>query len=250
MRALTASELLGVWERGLLETPPRRALTLLAAAASDELSPEALARLSVGERDARLLTLREQTFGSRLTSLATCPACQQRVESEIEVNDLRVATGGDAPATLALSAEGYDVQFRLPNSLDLEAIAGAADKAREGVNGARDILLERCLLSAEREGERVEVRDLPDEVFGAIVERMQGADPQADVRLALACPQCDARWEEQFDIEAFFWDEINAWAERLLREVHTIASRYGWRETDILNMTASRRHYYLDLING
>ena len=249
MRALTASELVGVWERGLLETPPRRALTLLAAA-SGELSPDALARLSVGERDARLLTLREQTFGSQLTSLATCPACQQRVESEIEVNDLRVATGADAPATLALGAGGYDVQFRLPNSLDLEAIAGAADNAREGVKGARRVLLERCLLSAEREGERVTVRDLTDEVCGAIVERMQGADPQADVRLSLACPQCDARWEEQFDIEAFFWDEINAWAERLLREVHTIASRYGWRETDIINMSASRRHYYLDLING
>jgi len=246
MRALTASELLGVWERGLLETPPRRALMLLAAA-SGELSPDALARLSVGERDARLLTLREQTFGSQLTSVATCPACQQRVESEIEVNDLRVATGADAPATLALSAGGYDVQFRLPNSLDLEAIAGGG---REGVNGARHVLIERCLLSAEREGERVTVMNLPDEVCGAIVERMQGADPQADVRLALACPQCDARWEEQFDIESFFWDEINAWAERLLREVHTIASRYGWRETDIINMTAARRHYYLDLING
>ncbi len=29
-----------------------------------------------------------------------------------------------------------------------------------------------------------------------------------------------------------------------------IVSRYGWRERDILNMTASRRHHYLNLING
>ena len=33
-------------------------------------------------------------------------------------------------------------------------------------------------------------------------------------------------------------------------EVHVLASSYGWRESDILNMSAWRRQYYLDLIGA
>ncbi len=251
MRALTASELLEVCERGQTQTPPRRALSLLGAACP-ELSPDALAQLGIGRRDARLLTLREWMFGPQLTSLATCPECHQQVELNINADDLRVASvdgvaGEDAPDTFTLRAGDYEVKFRLPNSLDLEAIA---DSGQKGIGAAKHVLLERCLLTIERAGEEVAVKSLPDDVIKAAVERMQQVDPQADIQLALACPQCGARWQEQFDIESFFWDEISAWAERLLSEVHIIASRYGWRERDILNMTALRRHHYLNLING
>jgi hypothetical protein len=71
MRALSASELLNVWERGFIQPPIYRALTLLAVAC--EASPETLAKLSIGDRDARLLTLREWTFGSQLVGLVNCP---------------------------------------------------------------------------------------------------------------------------------------------------------------------------------
>jgi hypothetical protein len=249
MRALTASELLDVWERGLTRPPHRRALALLGAAC-DGVSPEALARLSAGRRDGLLMELRELTFGPQLTGLAGCPGCRQQLELNIEVNDLRVAAGEgaqDAPEILTLGAEGYEVSFRLPNSLDLEA---AARGPRKEIGEAGQLILERCLLKAERGGESVAVSSLPDKLIEAISERLARADPQADVRLALSCPECGARWQEQFDIGSFFWGEIHAWAERLLREVHTLASRYGWREADIIGMSASRRRLYLDLING
>lgn len=251
MRALTTPELLEVWERGRSQTSPRRALALIGAACP-ESSPDALARLSVGQRDARLLTLREWTFGPQLTSLATCPACQQQVELNINIGDLRVApidggAGEDAPEVFNLKVDGYEVTFRLPNSLDLEAIA---DNGQQGIGGAAHALLERCFLTIQRAGESVALDEAPGGVVGAVVERMREADPQADIQLALACPQCGSSWREQFDIESFFRDEIGAWAERLLAEVHVVASRYGWREADILNMTASRRHHYLNLIGG
>ncbi len=78
MRALLAFELLRVWEQGLTLTPVQRALALLAAACPDT-STDALAGLSIGQRDACLLTLREWAFGPQLISLATCPACNERV---------------------------------------------------------------------------------------------------------------------------------------------------------------------------
>jgi hypothetical protein len=33
-----------------------------------------------------------------------------------------------------------------------------------------------------------------------------------------------------------------------MREVHTLAAMYGWRETDILAMSAWRRQRYLEMI--
>jgi hypothetical protein len=53
-----------------------------------------------------------------------------------------------------------------------------------------------------------------------------------------------------FDIASYFWDEINAWANRILREVHILASRYGWSERDILALSPWRRQFYLDMVNA
>lgn len=241
MRALSALEMLEVWERGLSLSPVQRALTLLAAASSE--TPDAVAQLSIGERDARLLILREWMFGSQLVSVAICPGCGERLELSLSTADLRV--GGDAVRreTLSLSVAGYELRFRPPNSVDLIAIANYPDAA-----AARRQLLERCLSRSERNGVPVSANQLPGEVVEALVERMAQADPQSDVQLALCCPQCGHRWQASFDIGSFFWSEINAWAHRTLKDVHTLASAYGWREMDILNMSAWRRQFYLNCI--
>src|SRR4030067_663874 len=79
MHLLTVSDVLSVWERGQGLHPVDRALLLLAAAQPG--TPwEQLARLPVGQRDARLLALHERTFGPRLASYAECPRCGERLE--------------------------------------------------------------------------------------------------------------------------------------------------------------------------
>ena len=249
MRTLSAFELLSVWERGLSQTPVERALGLLGAACADE-PPEALASLSVGVRDARLLTLREWTFGRQLVSVADCPGCGEQLEVSLGAADLfagRAAPGADS-GPLTLKAGEYEVSFRLPNSLDLGALADAAPAASVADAAAR--LLESCLVEARRGGEAVSADELPPEVAGAIAARMAEADPQAEVELALNCPACGEGWQAPFDIESFFWDEIGAWARRVLGEVHVLASSYGWRESDILNMSARRRQFYIELIGA
>src|SRR5438067_5829043 len=89
MRSLSAIELLDVWERGLNQSLAGRALTLLAAG-WPEMEPQALASLSIGERDARLLTLREWTFGSKLASRVVCSSCSESLEVNFETASLRV----------------------------------------------------------------------------------------------------------------------------------------------------------------
>jgi hypothetical protein len=115
---------------------------------------------------------------------------------------------------------------------------------------AQTALLDRCVLEARLEDRQVDAKELSSEVTSAIARRMGEVDPQADVQLDLNCPGCGRRWQALLDIENFFWTELNAWASKILSEVHVLASAYGWPETDILNLNPLRRQYYLDLVTG
>jgi hypothetical protein len=250
MRVLTTSELLDVWERGLTQPPVQRMLTLLAAA-HPGTPPESLSELSIGQRDARLLLLREWTFGTELMGLATCPRCGVCLEMSFNIGDIqaaRVPYEGESEEVIgafSLSLADYEMSFRLPTSLDLAATADQRDIA-----AARNRLLERCLLAIRHNGEETSTAQLPAPVVDAIIEHMAQADPQADVQLALTCPACGHQWQAPFDIASFFWSEIDAWARRILHAVHTLASAYGWREADILAMSPRRRQLYLEMLNG
>jgi hypothetical protein len=233
--------LLDAWERGAGQAPAQRALTLLEAACP-EATPEALAKLSIGQRDAHLLTLRERVFGPQLACLAVCPGCGERLEVNFHVDNIRTQHQAQ-PAELALRLADYDVKFRLPNSLDLLALTSS-----EGLPDAQHMLIERCLLSAHHDGNETTARQLPPEVVEAVAARMAQADPQADVQLRLSCTRCSHQWEMVFDIVSFLSSEINAWARRLLREVHTLAYNYGWSEADILGLSPWRRQFYLELV--
>lgn len=245
MQGLSAAELLRAWEVAFNQSPSQRALTVLVAACPD-IPYEVLAHVSIGERDAQLLTLRAQTFGSRLNSLANCPRCNAPLELSFDVSDVRakaVSLPSAKGDVTALSFADCEVSFRLPNSLDLLAVADSGDVAL-----GRQSLFERCVLSARHHGEDCPTGLLPPLIIDAVAAQMAQADPQADVQLALSCPECGQQWKAIFDIVSFFWAEISAWATRILREVHVLASAYGWREADILALSPHRRQCYLDMV--
>ena len=242
MRPLSASDLLRVWEVGEDRHPLDRALTLLAAACP-ELTWDELAALSIGQRDARLLTLREQTSGPRLSGFVECPRCAEHLEFDVAVADLRVAEDPDmGEEAWELVTGGLALRFRLPNSRDLAAALGCQDPT-----AARGPLVQRCVLEASRDGVPVAASELPADVIVGLARRMSECDPQAEVLLDLRCPTCDHRWQALFDIVAFFWIELAAQAKRLLREVHILARAYGWSEADVLDMSARRRQFYLEM---
>jgi hypothetical protein len=252
MRALSAAELLEAWERGQGQASFQRALILLSVACP-ELTTDQLAQLSIGERDGRLLALRELTFGSQLVSLSNCSACGQQLEFSFKAEEIRATSEtdqafhgpGDSFKPLSIHLNEYEVLFRLPNSFDLAAIAGSFDDA-----ASLQLLQQRCVLSARLLDEEINASQLPAEILEAIASRMDEADPQADVQLKLSCLQCGHLWQAAFDIESFFWTELQVWAERLLREVHILARAYGWREGDILAMSPYRRQFYLGMVSG
>lgn len=236
----SAGEMLGAWERGHGQAIVARGLTLLALACPGE-APDALARLSIGARDRRLLALRAAAFGPRMRGLVVCPACGEQLETELDATVL-AAEPAAVPLPLCIAADGYDVQVRLPDSRDLIACAELppAEAAVE--------LLRHCIVSAERQGAPVAAEDLPEALTERIGERMAAADPQAEMQLALDCAACRHRWSVPFEIVTFLWAELDAWAGRLLQDIHQLAGAYGWSERDIIGLGPVRRDRYLQML--
>lgn len=244
MRPLSSQDLIEAWERGQGQHPVDRALTLLSVACPDRKRSE-LAELDVGQRDGLLLALRDRTFGNTLKGFAECPSCSERLEFDLSASDLGAGpeSPGDPPE-LEEAFEGLRIRYRLPNSGDLAAVARCGD-----VKTGRDLLVRRCLVSVCREGPPVPLENVSGQVLARLEERLAERGAEGEALLDLACPSCRHHWQMVFDIESFFWTEIDAQASRLLREVHTLARAYGWREGDILSLSPSRRRYYLELVS-
>lgn len=243
MRSLTVPELLDIWEKGKGRQPVYHGLAMLAALSPNE-SLEQLARLTIGERDSCLLKLRELTFGSQMTGLAKCSACGETMELKFSTRDIMNPGEAERNEIEIFSFQDYELQFRLPNSIDLVSISKCSDSEE-----ARDILLSRCILLANYQGHDLSPDKLPSEVLDAVVTRMEWIDSRADIELELICSKCSHRWLMAFDITSFFWKEIDHWAKGLLQDVHVLAAAYGWSENDILEMSPWRRQFYLEAMS-
>jgi hypothetical protein len=244
MRALSPDDVIRVWEVGDRQSPAERALTMLAAACPSK-SGEELRRLSLGRRNAQLLEMRRRLFGSELSAFSQCPGCSEPLEFGVPfdaVGDAEALPAADS--VFILEAAGYAVRFRLLDTTDLEAAAAATD-----VDEARRVLVERCVLDARHGEAVVAAAELPAPILEQLAARLAECDPQAETLIHLACPTCECIWQAPLDVASFCYTEITALARRLLREVHALARAYAWRESDILAMSAQRRHFYLEQLD-
>lgn len=229
MNEIAAGRLLEAWELGQTQHPLYRALTLLRAETGQTI--DALALLSIGERDRRLFSLRRSLFGPRFDAVATCPLCQEKLDLTFTADQLPVDL--PAAATGELSVDGRSVPLRLPDTVDLCEAAAQPPERRVPV------LLERCAAAG-----------LSPEAAAAVQSRMAELDPISQIEMQLQCPACGHKWTEAFDIASYLWTEVGDRVLRLLRETHTLARAYGWSERDILDMHPRRRRIYLDLVMG
>jgi hypothetical protein len=235
MKELSAAWLLDAWERYHGEPDQRSAVTLLEDAADPAEDSGSLLDVPVGERDRRLMDLRERLFGSSLVTALACGSCGESMEIVFPLTAVQ-APAGDASTSVVASIAGREVRFRLPTTRDLLAVADAVDVA-----SARRELVRRCAVEADI-GAMASLADADIDAIEAVMER---ADPQADVQLESTCTVCGAPVSAPFDILAQLRAELDAWARRTLYEVASLAGSFGWAELDILAMSAWRRQAYL-----
>jgi hypothetical protein len=244
----SAADLLLAWEWGSQVPAAERGVVLLATVLADR-PVESLAAMSVGERDLHLLSARGMLFGPELDCVVSCPECSTALELRVAVDDLLAgAMPGSEPTEESgeIAAAGWTLRFRRLTLQDLLDATAAADPAE-----ARETLLRRSVEATVQpdgsETQGVPAGGLPAEVELTLVEEMERREPMAPLDFELECPDCGRAWTAPFDIAAFLWAEIDGWAQRTLREVHALASAYGWRESDILALSPWRREAYLQM---
>ena len=240
-----AAQLIGVWEQGAARHPVHQALALLAAA-YPEKTPEDLAALPLGRRDAYLLEFREALFGPALDCYAECPRCQARLEFQVNIKDLLFerSAGESEPVAGELHRGDLYLRYRAPNSADLSALLNCSDVA-----SARASLIAGCVVEARRGDEMLAVGDIPASAIEELSSKLGESESCADISFALRCAPCGHDWQLGFDIVAFLWNEITSLAKRYLYEVHALAWAYGWSEADILAMSPVRRRFYLERVS-
>lgn len=241
----TAHDLLDAWERGLTCSGVQRSVVLLEALRPQRSRNELLA-LSLRDRDDELLDAHRRLFGNRLTCVVTCPQCGADLELDLPVDDLLVAAGDEVEASsVDVEVGGWVVRGRPLTVGDLFDAAEAPD-----AEAARTLLLSRCVVSAAgpaEAGAAPSVAELPSEVVAALTIELERGNPTGALDIEQTCPECGHVWTTPFDTVSYLWAEVDAWAQRTVREIHSLASAYGWRESDIVAMSAWRRALYLEL---
>jgi hypothetical protein len=198
--------------------------------------------LAVGSGNAKLLRLYCAVFGAALPCRSTCPECGVAVELELNVENLLARGATEVATGREVTIGDWQVSFRPPNEDDLDAVLAEPD-----LESAQDKLLGRCVTSCRHRSESSHVSSLPADVVAQVNVEMEECDPLAVLEFELRCPECKEAWGSHLDVGAFLWAKLDAGVRRLVRDVHVIASAYGWDERTIMAMSSARRQLYLEL---
>jgi hypothetical protein len=211
---------------------------------------ERVRALPVAQRDAALLQLRRLSLGDTVQTQVRCPACLGTVSVDFPLSGIPLPSTASPERVEARLEDGSLAVLRMPTAGDQEALL---DGALETESQKRTRLLARVLLRlGEREGPFSEdfTRDLPTPVRAGLERALEAALPDLDLSMAVGCPGCGHAFSAPFDVPAFFFAEMSQRSQRVLHDVHRLASRYHWGEGQILALTLARRRAYLRFIEA
>lgn len=242
MRTLSNADFLSLWENGRRLHSLDRGLLAVRASLS-EPAEENVADWPLGRRNQALAELHGSYFGSRLQGWTKCGQCGEKLEFGLDCRSLieRQRERSADPVLEPIVVKGWS--FRVPTSRDLARVAGESD-----VDAAALRLLECCRIEGGADADVAMAWSR--EELEQLGEKMIAADPLAEILLSFECPACKAAREQALDLPAFLWAELEAFAKRMLYEIHLLASAYGWSEREILSLSDSRRATYLEMVQA
>ncbi len=212
---------------------------LLVEAPGTTVGPGAAWSLTISDRDRLLVALYRHHYGDRVEGAVRCGGCGEafdltlgvdELSGRLEDTDTRLATGPDGEGAY-LMPDGR--RFRLPTPEDQRRVLGLEPGA------AAETLLRRCLLEGDVAADR-----------GTLEAAMEAVGPVLDVDLVASCPECGAEQTVRFDIRVHLMGALASERRWLAREVHSIATAYGWSLEEILALMREDRRAYVQLIEA
>ena len=240
-------EITGAEEQSVTSTTTADAIRLLAGLLVDiqpgSLRPEELGGLHAADRDQMLAEIYRRIYGQRVESTVDCGICGEVFDLDFSLPTLlRSLHSAELPEPVEQLDDGSYVladglRFRLPGAEDEYAVMGLAPGVAESE------LLQRCIQDLP---EGVD----PDESAERIQAVMESLAPIVDLELDARCPECGKDQQVHFDLQNFLLSSLCAERGKLMAEIHSLASSYGWSLTDILNLPRSQRRSLAALIEA
>ena len=195
---------------------------------------------AVSTRTSALLRVLAASDGeSALSLVARCGACGESLEFELPLAALGAAEADYSSRPLRVTLPGRPaLSLRRPTGDDLRAWRHAGWTSRPDAV--------RRMVDALRIAGPLPTADDEPALAAALAEQ----DPLVAFAVDCRCPHCDAAQSVSVDLEGIALSRLAARQDALLRDVHRLASRYGWTEAEVLAVPATRRRRYLALIEG
>jgi hypothetical protein len=190
-------------------------------------------RQPVGARIESLLHLCALTEGtSAIVAHLRCENCGEAFEIELPIDALE---GHDAEPMRIELDNGRAVRMRRPTGEDLRRWHVARYASRSEASAA---MIEALCIDGR----------IAPEDEAALAEAVAARDPLVAFSASCTCPACGAEDDLPVDLESLALQRLAARQLGLLREVHLLASHYGWTEAEALAVPPERRARYLALI--
>jgi hypothetical protein len=209
---------------------------------------ETMWNLSLGARIVRLLrivslTTREERLAMALA--CTHNDCRKTFEVSPAFADLLVDAQDESSASKIVQfplGEASSLSLRLPTGRDQATWQSQRyDTPDEAV---------RTIVQSLITTPSTEIGDALPEKIESLSTAMEEADPLTSFHIATTCPHCGLAVDIAVDLEAVALTRLATQRRTLLRDVHVLATRYGWSETDVLAIPAGRRAEYRQLISS
>lgn len=240
-------EITGAEEQSITSTTTADAIRLLGRLLVDSqpgsLRPQELTGLPAGDRDRMLAEIYQRIYGQRIDSTVDCRFCGEAFDLDFSLSELLQSLHSvEMPEPVEQLEDGSyaladGLRFRLPSAEDEYAVMGLEPEDAESE------LLRRC------------IQDLPedhdlDESAERIQAAMESVAPIVDLELDAGCPECGREQQVHFDLQNFLLSSLTAERGKLMTEIHSLASSYGWSLADILNLPRSQRRNLAGLIEA
>jgi len=195
---------------------------------------------SLKKRLQALLAVTTKTRDEEMLLQVRCPQnrCGEEVELALGLNRFKQDTEDEQ---FTFNIGNRMITARLPNGIDQQQWMQSQTQSTTD-------LAKRLIMRVGDAQPRAEWQ-FPEEWLPVFSKVLEQQDELMTMQISSNCPACDAALEIAVDLEAQLLSILSQTQRNLLREVHRIALVYHWSEREIVELSASRRGFYLQQLS-